>query len=140
MTFVIDASIAIKWFVNEADSGPARSLLSAGHVLLGPDLVVAEVCNTVWRKQRLGQVTPAQGVAMAQKIVDLFDSLVPCAQLVPRAYEIAGMLDHPVYDCFYLALAESRNCDLITADERLLARLEPSILKTLARRLDSLRI
>jgi predicted nucleic acid-binding protein len=36
---------------------------------------------------------------------------------------IASQLDHPVYDCFYLALAEARDALLVTADRRLLRKL-----------------
>ncbi len=32
-------------------------------------------------------------------------------------------LRHPVYDCFYLALAEAEEAPLVTADRRLLTRL-----------------
>ncbi|MBX9826741.1 MAG: type II toxin-antitoxin system VapC family toxin [Xanthobacteraceae bacterium] len=39
-----------------------------------------------------------------------------------RALAIGIELRHPVYDCFYLALAEQRHCQLATADERLIAR------------------
>jgi predicted nucleic acid-binding protein len=76
---------------------------------------------------------------MAIRVPDLFDSLVPCGQLAPRAHEIAGILDHPVYDCFYVALAENRSCLLVTADERLLGRLETSMWQQLARPLRELR-
>jgi predicted nucleic acid-binding protein len=40
---------------------------------------------------------------------------------------IAIELRHPAYDCFYLALAEQRDCQMITADERLLARCAGSL-------------
>jgi len=36
---------------------------------------------------------------------------------------IAGALDHPVYDCLYLALSEEQQTRLVTADTRLLEKL-----------------
>lgn len=42
------------------------------------------------------------------------------AQLVSRALELAIQLKHPIYDSFYLALAERERAPLITADERLI--------------------
>jgi predicted nucleic acid-binding protein len=36
-----------------------------------------------------------------------------------RALEVAGRLDHPVYDCLYLALAEAHGAGLATADRAL---------------------
>jgi predicted nucleic acid-binding protein len=44
--------------------------------------------------------------------------------LAGRALAIAESLAHPVYDCFYLALAEQADARLVTADTRLLNRLE----------------
>jgi predicted nucleic acid-binding protein len=52
-----------------------------------------------------------------------FDALVSATGLAPRAVAIAGQLDHPVYDCFYLALAEAEQADLVTADMRLVGRV-----------------
>jgi predicted nucleic acid-binding protein len=34
---------------------------------------------------------------------------------------LAIRLKHPIYDCFYLALAERKRCALVTADARLIA-------------------
>ena len=36
-----------------------------------------------------------------------------------HAYALANHLNHPVYDCLYLTLAELEDVDLITDDERL---------------------
>jgi hypothetical protein len=35
----------------------------------------------------------------------------------------SGLFGHPVYDCFYLALAEQANASFVTADSRLFERL-----------------
>jgi len=50
-----------------------------------------------------------------------FEALVPVEDLRNRALELAIELDHPIYDCFYLALAERERCPLVTADKRLVA-------------------
>jgi len=43
--------------------------------------------------------------------------------LAARALAIAAAIEHPAYDCFYLALAELRDTRLVTADRRLRSRL-----------------
>ena len=53
----------------------------------------------------------------------MFSQLVPLRQLAPRAAALAHQLDHPVYDCFYLALSERRDVPLVTADRRLIAKV-----------------
>ena len=49
---VVDASVAIKWFVPEIHADAARRLLREGMTLLAPDLIWAEVANALWRKWR----------------------------------------------------------------------------------------
>ena len=81
---------------------------------------------------RRGQIRAAQQGAIATDITRIFDRL---EQLVPhasRALAIARELDHPVHDCFYLALSEALDAPLVTADGRLLARVAgtPSAART----------
>jgi predicted nucleic acid-binding protein len=44
---------------------------------------------------------------------------------VPRAYVIAELTQASVYDCLYVALAEREKCELITADDKLVKKLQP---------------
>ncbi len=132
MTLVVDASVASKWSIEEPDSAEAERLLQLGEAVIAPDLVVAEACNVAWKKRRLGQITPAQAAGLALEIAGFFDALVPMKPLAPRALAIADALAHPVYDCFYLALAEQAGARLVTADARLLRRLRGTPWQALA--------
>lgn len=123
MTLVVDASVAFKWFVTEKDSAPAISLLASGQLLCAPDLIVAEVCNVGWRVWQKGEITDEQLRIISLRIGEPFSKLAGLSQLAPRATVIAGLLRHPAYDCFYLALAEQENAPLVTADKRLISRL-----------------
>jgi predicted nucleic acid-binding protein len=49
--------------------------------------------------------------------------LRPSGPLLSRALTLAQRLRHPVYDCIYVALAQAEGATLITADQRLLARV-----------------
>jgi len=123
VTLVVDASVACKWFIAEANTADAEALLVGGSLLLAPDLIVPEVCNVACLKLRRGEIASDQAAAMVDGLPDLFDELVPSVQLAGRAFAIASTLAHPAYDCFYLALAELRGMRLVTADRRLLGRL-----------------
>jgi predicted nucleic acid-binding protein len=123
MALIVDASVAIKWFIDEPDSDLARRLWRDEPDLLAPDLIMPEVCNAAWRKVRLGQSDPAQAKEIALRLSHGVIEFRPTAPLAQRAIELALDLDHPVYDCFYLALAEAERVLLVTADRRLGQRL-----------------
>ena len=123
MTLVVDASVACKWLVEEDGSEAAAAVLDGGESLVAPDLIVAEVCNALWRKLRAGEIAPAQAEAGVESLAGIFDDLVASGRLAVRAFAIAEALRHPVYDCFYLALAEQGDTRLVTADAVLLGRL-----------------
>jgi predicted nucleic acid-binding protein len=120
---VIDASVAVKWFLQEAGTAEAAAL-QRSQQLIAPDLIVAEVLNSVWRNARIGKVSSAAVTNTAAQLPSLFSALIPSADLLARAATIALALDHPAYDCFYIALAERDGVDLITADRRLLGKIK----------------
>jgi predicted nucleic acid-binding protein len=120
---VVDASVALKWFVEEEGSAEAASLLAHGDSLIAPDLIVPEVCNATWKMVRRGMMYPAQQFAAVSRLPSALDELVPTGNLASRAVALAMALDHPAYDCFYLALAEQRSGTLVSANLRLIKRV-----------------
>jgi len=123
---VVDASVAVKWFIHEPDRPAARRLLEPESRLIAPDLIVAEVASAMWRRVMAGEGDPRQAPLTAASLPRFFARLVPLAPLAARAVEIAAELRHPVYDCFYVALTESEDATLVTADRRLIGRLAGS--------------
>ena len=91
--------------------------------LVAPELVVAEVCNACWLACRRGEISAVQQAQIAVDITRIFDRLEGLVPHAARAVAIARELDHPVYDCFYLAVSEALDAPLVTADGRLLARV-----------------
>jgi predicted nucleic acid-binding protein len=123
MKVVVDASVAVKWFVAE-DEGQvraARRLLLASCELLAPGLLLTEVANVMWKKLRLGQVTREQGDTVAAAVRGFFAHVEPDDRLVEPAWRLAAEHDHPVYDCVYVALAMRMDARLATLDGRLAA-------------------
>ena len=122
-SFVIAASVAIKWVVQEAESAEAMALRRPGTEFLAPDLLAIECANILWKKARLGELT-AEEAQLACAILGRADiTLAPTRLLMERALGLALRLDHPAYDCAYLALAAERRLPLVTADRRLLRRV-----------------
>ena len=120
---VVDASVACKWYLLEVDSAAACGLLESDHRLIAPELIVAEVCNAVWRRLNSGRIGAEQARQTALEVIRAFDQLLPIGVFAARVLTIAEILRHPVYDCFYLALAEEVAAPLVTADRRLVQRV-----------------
>jgi predicted nucleic acid-binding protein len=123
LTFVVDASVAVKWFMAEPDSPAARAVRAGPDRIVAPELVLAEIMSATWTAMRRGQLLPQQFTTLVPTMPRFFDELAPLGGLTRRTAAIAQQLDHPVYDCFYLALAEREAAQLVTADRRLARRL-----------------
>lgn len=115
---MVDASVAIKWYLPESGSNRAASLLRAGERLVAPDLLIAEVGNVLWKRRRdvTAEEIEAIGIALTSACPL---SLYPSSSLLQGALWVALAYDRTVYDSLYLALAVSEDCPLVTADERL---------------------
>lgn len=115
--YVVDASVAVKWLVEEEFSEESAALLGTDPTLIAPELLFAEVSNALWAICRRGDISRED---LAEAIATLAGApiLVPNSmrQLSPSAGRLAIDLDHPVYDCFYLALAIQEQHPVITAD------------------------
>lgn len=120
---VVDASVAVKWFLEEPGTAEAKRWLALGGRPVAPDLVVPEVCNVLWQRARAGDIPPSQAATAMSALERYYERLAPTAPLAGRALELALHLGHPAYDCFYLALAERERAPLLTADKRLARRL-----------------
>jgi predicted nucleic acid-binding protein len=128
---VVDASVAIKWFIPEPLSVEARRILDDYQVgtipLLAPDLINAELGNIVWKKQAFQGL----GADDARTVIDEFRKLVivvtPSRDLLEDAYDLAVTHGRSVYDSLYLALSIREGCQFVTADERLVNAVSSSL-------------
>jgi predicted nucleic acid-binding protein len=120
---VVDASVAVKWVVDEPDSEAAAALLERPIRWIAPRLMLIEAAAALRRKvvQREIRVTSA-----AASLGTLLDAVLEGAirladdeQLVDTALLLALELNHKLPDCVYLALAEREGCSLCTADRPL---------------------
>src|SRR5437868_340336 len=122
MALVVDANVAMRWFFDMDGTTQADTLLRGGEPLMAPDLIFSEVTNAVWKMVTFASLSPAAATESILKLGDFFSEIVSSRDLKDAALAISLALRHPAYDCFYLALAEQRDCQMISADDRLLAR------------------
>ena len=120
---VIDASVALKWVIPEAGSILALALRRE-HRFTAPDLLIAECANVLWKQVRREFLGHQQAHAAAKLLARADIDLKPMQPLLEAATRIAIHLNHPAYDCFYLALAAAEDCPFVTADERLVRKVE----------------
>ena len=121
-TLVIDASIAIKWVVEEDGTDLALALRQKAR-LMAPDLMVAECANILWKKAQRKELSNDEALIAARLLQSAEIELVPSRALMESATRLAIELDHPAYDCLYLALAVENGCRFVTADERLVNKI-----------------
>ena len=120
---VVDASLAFKWLVVEEDSGKADAILAQwndqGARLAAPYFMVAEVANALHRRVIEETLSMVEAIALMDDLLspELGLELHSPSGLHQRGLELASLLRQPaVYDCIYLALAETLNGELWTAD------------------------
>lgn len=124
MKLVLDARIAIKWFLPEPDSIKAAAIRDGFrnqvHELIAPDTLPVEVAHALTRAERKNVIS--QGDAMA-KVADLLAvgfALHDYLPLLSRAVEFSSQARIGVFDCIYVALAEREQCQVVTVDQRLI--------------------
>ena len=115
-TLVVDASVAVKWVVQEEGTEAALRLRS--HDLVAPELILAECANILWKKAERAELTREEAQVSARLLERSGIEFVSLYGLTERTVALAIELDHPAYDCAYLALALARQCRVVTADRR----------------------
>ena len=116
MRIVVDASVALKWVLNEPRTEAALALKE--EELIAPALWLAEAANTLWRHVRLGELDRKQALARLSELEKAPIASLPIEPHVAKALELATDANHPVYDFIYLALALARQACVVTDDRR----------------------
>jgi len=120
---VLDASVAVRWVVEEEGSVEAAALLEQELSWITPRLLLTEVASALRRKVADNALAPAvAGQALdvlLQAVADGVIRLIDDERIIGQALLLAMSLQHKVPDCLYLALAEREGAAIATADDRL---------------------
>jgi predicted nucleic acid-binding protein len=120
-SLVIDASVAVKWVIEEAGTKEALALRS--RALAAPDLLIAECANILWKKVRRNELSEREALFAGGLLARADIELIAMRPYLEAAVRIAVALDHPAYDCIYVALAEAEGLQFVTSDMSLLRKV-----------------
>ena len=128
MRLTVDASVVVKWSISEELTENAKLLRAHRLDLHAPDLLLAEFVNVLWKKSRRSEIPDAARYLGEVPRLKEDIALHSMPSLMGRASRILLALDHPVYDCLYLACAEATGSPLVTADRRFANKVQASAL------------
>jgi predicted nucleic acid-binding protein len=122
--YVVDASVAAKWYFPEPLSERAEALLEQSNEILAPDILLVEVAQLAWKRARRGEIGEAVADRIVAELRKVPFELKPTAELVTAALPLALHRGFTLTDAFYIALAVQAGCPVITADRRLCDTLQ----------------
>ena len=124
--FVVDASVAAKWFLLEEHSEAARRFRDPPYRLCAPDFFLLEMDNVFCKRVRRDELDAADAEVARRILRELPIQYRGFGALLDRAYEMAVETRTSPYDCLYAALAQVVGGRMVTADRRFFERLSRS--------------
>jgi predicted nucleic acid-binding protein len=116
--YLVDASVAAKWFIPEAYAAEAERLINDDDDLCAPELILHEVASVMLKRLRRKEMSEARARGAIEQL-PLLVRPVSSASAARLAMDIAIRYELSSYDAVYMALAIEQGCALVTADRRL---------------------
>ena len=124
MKLILDSSVAFKTLVPEQGSDKAIKLLEEYqqglHELLAPDTFPSDCAEVLVNAERKGTIPPGEIDDHLSDLLAVGVPLHPSFPLLPRAAVIALLTRLTIYASLYIALAEREQCQLLTADQKVI--------------------
>jgi predicted nucleic acid-binding protein len=130
MTVVVDANILIAFVLaDEPLHTQAKQLITSWHDanedLVAPRLFRSEITAVIRKAVYQQRITAEQGRALLEQVLSYPMTFYEDDDLLKEAYELAVRFNRPrAYDSQYMALAERFDCEVWTADERLVNSIQ----------------
>jgi len=130
-SIVIDASVAIKWYIPEPLSEQASKLFDSLQNLdvqfLAPDLIIPEIGNVLWKKVCREELSADEARTITSILCEDFPvTLVESSLYLNAAMELAFVYRRTIYDSLYMALAIAHEGYFVTADKKMVNALSSS--------------
>src|SRR5690606_37778263 len=101
----------------EENSSIANAL--EDYQIIAPAFMKLEMINVLRKYHFLRSLNIQDIVHIYDRLITLVDNFEMDEQLLPKAIEISLRINHPIYDCLFLALAQMRQAPFFTLDQRL---------------------
>jgi hypothetical protein len=123
VALVVDASVGLKWVLQESDSHLARALAISHETLLVPDFWLNEVSNVLWLQVRKNIFTPDEAREGLGLLRDQL-AVTPTAGLGLHdiALDIGMTINHSTYDTLYVAFAIAMGADKVVVSDAAFVR------------------
>lgn len=115
---IVDSSVATKWYFEKDEAeldkaGEVFDLVTNGDLaLVAPKIILLELANTAKFGKKADKARCLEAVSLFEDLADKFDELPDMKIVIEKSY--SG--DIASYDAAFVALADSKNIPLITAD------------------------
>ena len=118
---VVDASVILKWFIEERGSDKANEIkkvhINGLSLITLPDIALYEIGNALRYKP---EFSISEVCLCLNEIYELnIDIIAPDREIISLVPEIARHYDVTFYDASYIALTKELALEFITADEHL---------------------
>ena len=117
MTLVVDAGFIVAFLVDSGAPGVWAEELLRGRNLAAPHLMPVEAANILRRAALAGDISQDTASLAHAELLELRVALLPYAPFAARIWELRENVT--AYDAWYVAVAETLQCDLATIDHRL---------------------
>ena len=126
ISVILDSSVVIKWFrsyetLYDQAIGLRQDYLDGNLFIIVPDILIYEIANVLRYKS---DMNPSKVQQAVQSLFDMGIEIQHIGQdIIERSITIAYIYDITVYDAVFVAFAENLEIDFITADEKLIQKL-----------------
>ena len=128
MKYVLDASVALRWVLSGPLSRKAEELrdeFDQGiHDLIDPSIYRGEIANALTKAERQKIIAVGEAHRLISDILSTPPVMHRYEPLLYRAVDISSQTRSGFYDCLYVALGERENCEVVTADDKLIRNLQ----------------
>jgi predicted nucleic acid-binding protein len=116
---VVDTNVIISLVIEE---NVINDELLKNQILIAPSFLKLETLNILRKYHFLNHIQKPIIDSYFEEVLNLIDEFVEDDVILQSAYKISFSLNHPIYDCLFLALAQNKGAAFASFDKRLLVK------------------